>query len=207
MASPEDVFLLCHKGQSASISARRYSRFQMLRLPIVAPNKSSTMAELWWEAGSVQDHTWNCAELGQSVSTFRCPPYSGAGEPWFSSQPHRKARNGGVGSTNAPSSTSASALGEACGRAALQLLRASRRTHCSWDKAMHIVCAWFITILEKRNSEMCKPLKSSVISFMRTENRFLADFFFSLAVLNLSLKMRRRKASLQGEGQAETLAN
>lgn len=43
---------------------------------------------------------------------------------------------------------------------------------------------------------MCEPLKPSVISFMLTENRFLADFFFSLAVLNFALKMRRKKQPL-----------
>lgn len=64
-----------------------------------------------------------------------------------------------------------------------------------------------IAISEKHSSEMCKHLKSSVISFMLTKNRFLADFFFPLAVLVFSLKMRRRKVSLQGEGQAETLTN
>lgn len=71
-------------------------------------------------------------------------------------------------------------------------------------------CAWCVLIhhiLEKHHSETCKLLHPSVILVMLTENRFLADFFFSLAVLNFALKMRRGKARLQGEGRAETFAN
>lgn len=71
---------------------------------------------------------WSCAELGQLFSTFQCPPHSGTGQPWFSSQPHGKVINGGVGNTNVPSSNSGPALGEACGKMALWLLCSSRRT-------------------------------------------------------------------------------
>lgn len=179
--SSEDVFLLCHEGCSVRISVRRYSRFQALHWPIMAPNKPSTMAELWWEAGSMQGHTWSWAKLGQLLSTSQCPPHSGTGQLWFSSQPHGKVLNGGVGNATAPSSTSGPASGEACGKVALWLLCARRRIRCSWDKGTRMVRAWLITILEKHNSEMCKALQSSVISFMLTENRFLADFFFFLS--------------------------
>jgi len=90
----------------------------------------------WERAGS-----WSCAQLGQLFSTFLCPPHSGTGLPWFSSQPHGKGLNGGPGDTDAPSSTSAPALGEACGKVALGLFCGSRRTHCSWDMGVHTVRA------------------------------------------------------------------
>lgn len=154
----------------------------------------------WERAGPYLELGW----IGPIAQHF---PVSSSFRDWFSSQLYGKVLNGGVGNTNAPSSTSGPASGEACGQVALWLLCARRGIRCSWDKAMRMVSAWLITILEKHNSEMCKAVQSSVISFMLTENRFLADFFFSLAVLIFSLKMRRRKASLQGQGQAETLAN
>lgn len=71
---------------------------------------------------------------------------------------------------------------------------------CAWCALIHL-------LLEKHQSETCKLLHSSVILVILTENRFLADFFFSLAVMNFALKMRKGKAHLEGEGQAQTFAN
>lgn len=113
--------------------------------------------------------------------------------------------NGEVGYSNAPSSTSGPGLGKACGKwlwgcLVLAGCSAAGTRGCAWCALIHL-------ILEKQQSETCKLLHSSVISVMLTENRFLADFFFSLAVMNFALKMRKGKAHLQGEGQAQTFAN
>lgn len=139
-----------------------------------------------------------------SSQLFSIPLIQGV-DNWFSSQPHVKVLNGGVGNSNAPSSTSGPGLGKACGKVTLWLLglagcTAAGTRACAW-------CALIHHILEKHHSETCKLLHPSVILVMLTENRFLADFFFSLAVLNCALKMRRGKAHLQGEGRAETFAN
>lgn len=191
----EDVSLLCHEGWPALISARWYSRFQALHLPIMAPKCHGRA--LVGGCGAVPNWA-NCSALFSVLLT------QGLVNPGLAPSHMVKWLTEGWGTLMSLPPTQVlpwERLVERwlCGCFALA------EGHCSWDKGMHTMNAWFITILEKHNSEMCKPLKSSVISFTLTENRFLADFFFSLAVLNFSLKMRRRKASLQGEGQAETL--
>lgn len=75
----------------------------------MAPSRSNTGAELWWDI-------WSCAKLGQFFSTFQYPTHSGRGQPWFSSQLHVKVLNGEVGNSNAPSSASGPGLGKACGK-------------------------------------------------------------------------------------------
>lgn len=134
--------------------------------------------------------------------TFQYPTHSGSGQPWFSSQPHVKVLNGGVENSNASSSTSGPGLGKACGKVAFLVLAgctaAGTRT-CAW-------CARIQHILEKHHSETCKLLHSSVILVMLTENRFLADFFFSLAVLNFALKIEEMgESSPSGRGTSRDI--
>lgn len=150
------------------------------------------MAQLLWEAGTMQSHTWSCAKLGQLFSSFQCPPHSGMGLPWFSSHPNGNyVIQGWETNINAPSATLAPAFEEACGKVALCLLCTGRRTCCSWEKGTHMVCAWFITILEKGNSEMC------IINLIYAHWEQILGWLFPLAVLNFSLKMRGGKLALR----------
>lgn len=80
-----------------------------------------------------------------------------------------------------------------CGCLVLAGCTAAGTRVCAW-------CALIPLILEKHQSEACKLLHSSVISVMLTENRFLADFFFSLAVMNLCFEDEKGESSPSGRG-------
>lgn len=164
----------------------------------MAPSKSKDRAELWWDI-------WSCAKLGQFFSNFSIPLVQGVDNPGLVPSHVLKClveRWGTAMPLPPPQVLAWERLVERwlCGCPVLAGISAAGTRACTW-------CALVHHILEKHQSETCKLLHSSVISVMLSENRFLADFFFSLAVLNFALKMRKGKAHLQGEGQAQTFAS
>lgn len=179
--SSEDVFLLCHEGRPTLISVRWCSWFQVLHLPMMAPNKPCAMAGPWWEAERLQA-TPGAVPNWASCSALFTVLIQGPDNPCLAPSPLVKRLTGGQ-ETLVPLPPSAPASREPCGEAAVSP-RCAGRTRCSWDKGMHTLRAWFITTSEKHNSETCKIITHLIHAHQEQILGWLlfflssSDFFF-----------------------------
>lgn len=165
------------------------------------PGKPSAGAR---EAADMGTICGSCAELGQGISIFQCPPHSGTGWAWFSSQPHGKVHHREVGSNGAPSSTSSPVLGKSCGIGVLWLLSASKTVRCSCNKGMHVVYTWFITVVQKqlRNAQAFETISHLIYAHREQILGWLLPF---LSRYRFLFEDEKQESCLRG--QAEPLTN
>lgn len=137
-----------------------------------------------------------------SSQLFSIPLIQGV-DNWFSSQPHVKVLNGGVGNSNAPSSTSGPGLGKACGKVTLWLPWASRM-HCSWDKGMCMVCPDSPHLRETslRNLQAFTPI--SHLGYAHWE-QILGWFLFFLSSSELCFEDEKGESSPSGRGTSRDI--